>query len=129
MKWRPDPNECFEAIVIYRNFRNALLHLILSNGSKVICLNKAVTNSVEGHTLCPPEGTYAAVRIEEHKDIYRALECQFYSEEPVPKSNEKIIVNSWVEGRTFGHGTRPCGCPICYDVWPKLFVRIFARRR
>lgn len=118
--WTPHPDDWFDAVVTYRNFRNHTLHFGLSDGSGVICVCRNVTRSLEGHTLCAPEGTVAAVRIEPHQPRhvsyhmpkYRAIECQFLSDNPIPRTKEKVVISSWAEGRTIGSGIRACACPI-----------------
>lgn len=118
--WKPDPNDWFSATVTYRNFRNHNLHFDLSDGSKAICFCSNVTHSSGGHVLCIPEGTVAAVRLEPHQPKrvsyhtpnYRVIECRFLSDESIPRSREKLVIQSWSQDRAIGSGIRPCACPI-----------------
>lgn len=111
--WRPLPTDWYEAHVTRRDIGRFILKLQLTNGDAVFCLGGKITRGVRGHILCSVvDNTPASVRIEEHKNVYRALECRFNSDEPIPRTRETVVIRSWCEGRTIGNGIRPCGCPI-----------------
>ena len=110
--WQPLPSDWYEAKVAYRDLRRMFIRLELTDGSQAVCLNRNITHGLAGHTMCVPEGTLAAVRIEKHGNRYRALECRCQNDELIPKTREKLVIRSWVAGKTFGNGVRVCGCSV-----------------